>query len=393
VSLENPLAYLVLMLVILGTSQLLVRGSHFFGQLATVPAGRFGALDGFRGFLASGVFVHHAVVNYGYAQSGVWAKPTGRLYEALGGDCVLYFFMITGLLFWSKCLKGGGHIDAKSLVVSRIKRIMPAYLASAGLLFAAVAIRSQFRVRVPLSVLCAAIGRWLCGGLLGSPDINGVSPVTINGAVTWTLQYEWVFYLLLPVIAIFATHRRFPGLLLIAFALAFATRHLGLGISIGLVARFLVGMSVAHLLVLRPALRAASGPLASAVVLACLVTAAALRVPRPLAALLMCVAFTGIVYGNDVFGLLRTRAAVCLGHVSYSLYLMHCIVLYAAIQGLSATVPLASLSPSQFWIFCLPIAVAVVLVAGLSYRLFEHPFLAARAPNQSAPGAIQGARG
>ena len=128
------------MLVVLGTCQVFVSRSRFFHDLAVAHAGRFGALDGFRGLLASGVFIHHAVVNYGYAQTGRWEKPASRFYESLGGQCVLYFFMITGLLFWSKCLKGGGHINAKDLVSSRIRRIMPAYVASVALVFAAVAL-------------------------------------------------------------------------------------------------------------------------------------------------------------------------------------------------------------------------------------------------------------
>jgi peptidoglycan/LPS O-acetylase OafA/YrhL len=378
VSLENPLAYCVLMLVILATSQLIVSSSVFFRNLVAQPGGRFSSLDGFRGFLASGVFVHHAVVNYGYYRTGIWQRPTGRLYDSLGGDCVLYFFMITGLLFWTKCLKGGARIDAKSLVASRIKRLMPAYLASVVLVFVAMGIASHFELRVPGATLLFSASRWLFGGLAGSPDVNGISPLTINGAVTWTLQYEWIFYLSLPFIAVFATLRRFP-ILVVLFAVFVAGAHfLGWQIAGGLMARFFVGMAIAHLMVLRPTIEGVTRPLVSAVVLGCLVVAAAVRIPRALTAPLMTVAFAGIVYGNDLFGLLRTRAAVLLGHVSYSVYLLHCLVLYVGIHVLSTRQQFRDLSSTQFWLFCLPVAVVVVLFGALSYRFVEHPFLAQR---------------
>jgi peptidoglycan/LPS O-acetylase OafA/YrhL len=392
VSLENPLAYCVLMLIILATSHLIGSTSVFFRNLVALPGGRFSSLDGFRGFLASGVFVHHAVVNYGYYRTGIWQKPTGRLYESLGGECVLYFFMITGLLFWTKCIKGGARIDSKSLVASRIKRIMPAYLASVVLVFVAMGIASHFELRVPSAALLFSAGRWLFGGLAGSPDVNGISPLTINGAVTWTLQYEWIFYLSLPFIAVFATLRRFPALVVL-FAVFVAGAHfLGWNIAGGLVARFFVGMAIAHLMVVRPAIEGVTGPLASTIVLGCLVVAAAVPIPHALAAPLMTIAFIGIVYGNDLFGLLKTRAAVLLGHVSYSVYLLHCIVLYVAVHVLSTRLPFRELSPTQFWLFCLPVAALVVMLGAVSYRWVEHPFLAQRVVPGPATGSVTPAK-
>jgi len=76
--------------------------------------------------------------------------------------------------------------------------------------------------------------------------------------------------------------------------------------------------------------------------------------------------------------LLRTRAAVFLGHVSYSVYLVHCLILYASIKLLGLWTPFATLGPTPFWLFCLPVAAAVVLAAAFTYRFVEHPFLSAR---------------
>ena len=52
-----------------------------------------------------------------------------------------------------------------------------------------------------------AVGKWLAVGLLARPSINGFADTWMLHTATWTLQYEWIFYLALPILAIFAAPR------------------------------------------------------------------------------------------------------------------------------------------------------------------------------------------
>jgi peptidoglycan/LPS O-acetylase OafA/YrhL len=86
-------------------------------------------IDGLRGFLAFGVFVHHASIWYYFLQHGSWVVPESRLYTHLGQSTVTVFFMITGFLFYGKVLESKkNNIDWLRLYVSRCLRILPLFL-------------------------------------------------------------------------------------------------------------------------------------------------------------------------------------------------------------------------------------------------------------------------
>jgi peptidoglycan/LPS O-acetylase OafA/YrhL len=68
-------------------------------------AERVTSLDGLRGFLAFGVFFHHAVITYFYLANGRWDTPPSRFYTLAGHIGVDMFFMITGYLFWSRLIR------------------------------------------------------------------------------------------------------------------------------------------------------------------------------------------------------------------------------------------------------------------------------------------------
>ena len=105
---------------------------------------------------------------------------------------------------------------------------------------------------------------------------------------------------------------------------------------------------------------------------------------HPAAIALLFVAFLFIVDGNSLFGLLRTRAAKLFGTVSYSFYLLHCIVLFVAFRLLDALVPVASLTGAQHWTVAALAAMGATLLSALTYRRVERPFIVARPLTASA---------
>ncbi len=65
---------------------------------------RNASIDGLRGFLALGVFIHHTYIYFSYFKSGIWQHPSIYLFNQLGVTSVSLFFMITSYLFTWKFL-------------------------------------------------------------------------------------------------------------------------------------------------------------------------------------------------------------------------------------------------------------------------------------------------
>ena len=85
--------------------------------------------------------------------------------------------------------------------------------------------------------------------------------------------------------------------------------------------------------------------------------------------------FLSFVYGNNLFGLLKMPAAKFLSTLSYSIYLLHGIVLYFILRGVNILYPITSLSPLAYWTVILFSGVIVIIVSSVSYRFIEHPFV------------------
>ena len=158
------------------------------------------AIDGLRGFLALAVVMHHASVYVVYARSGVWDLPPSRFYTHLGALGVSLFFMITGYLFWDRVLSERGRPAWARLYIGRLFRIGPLYLCAVATMLLIVFQASGFHLAISARLLAGQLARWSCFGLGGTPDVNGYYQTSmILAGVTWTLRYEWLFYLgLLP---------------------------------------------------------------------------------------------------------------------------------------------------------------------------------------------------
>jgi peptidoglycan/LPS O-acetylase OafA/YrhL len=90
--------------------------------------------------------------------------------------------------------------------------------------------------------------------------------------------------------------------------------------------------------------------------------------------------FLILACGNDMWGLLRTKPLVFLGQISYSVYMLHCLVLGTVIIGLRQYVPR---SPVAYWGAIAILGIAVVLLATLTHRWLEAPFM--RVPRTAQP--------
>jgi peptidoglycan/LPS O-acetylase OafA/YrhL len=97
-------------------------------------------LESMRGILALAVVVHHAILFY-----FVLYRPHTAFYSQLGTAPVTFFFFITGFLFWSKLISTPKP-PVRTFLVSRLRRLAPAYLGATGLMFVVVAALTHFKL-------------------------------------------------------------------------------------------------------------------------------------------------------------------------------------------------------------------------------------------------------
>jgi peptidoglycan/LPS O-acetylase OafA/YrhL len=373
-NLENPLAYFVLMAVVLGVARL-----PAFARLDEPAgvAGRVSSIDGLRGFLALGVFVFHMVLMRRYLVEGIWESPQGHFYAVIGPVGVSVFFMLTGYLFWTRLLRTRGRPGWVRLYIGRLFRIGPMYLAVVLAMLAIVAARSDFALREPAAAVASQALQWLALGLIDTqPDVNGEVARHVLAGVTWTLWYEWVFYGSLLAWAVVARWRRHLAAVLLALLACLAAKRFGHVDALGFGALFTIGMAVGSWRHARPASRL-SEPVWSAIGGLCLVGACAAPGTGygSVAGLLLGGFFLAVCSGATLFGLLRTRAAQRLGTVSYSLYLMQGLVL-AVMLAIGPVARFALSSPLAWWVMGTASAVLLVLAATAGYLWIERPGIA-----------------
>ena len=338
---------------------------------------RFVAVDGLRGYLAFCVFLHHSAIWYFYLRSGTWDVPPSNLYTHFGQSGVALFFMITGFLFFSKILNGrDSGVDWLRLYVSRFLRLVPLYLVSMACLFAIVAILSGFTLHEPVREVYHDVSRWLFFTMHGTPDINGVNGTSIIVAgVTWSLPYEWRFYLMLPAFAwLLRVKVGKPYLIigvvtLLAVLLKIKNIYTWLSFVGGMVAAFSVRSErLGQLLRRREVTLAVMAFLAATVALYPSAKAAV-----PLLALTLF--FTTVASGNSFFGLFTNRASRILGEMAYGVYLLHGLFLFVLFRFVMGYEQARTLSPLMHWGFVLSLVPLLVVACFAAYMYVEKPAL------------------
>jgi peptidoglycan/LPS O-acetylase OafA/YrhL len=379
----------------LGVGWLFAHRVGFFRDQTSLQAGgRHEALDGLRGFLALGVFFCHSASKYSELTTGERLEGLSTPYRLMGEGAVVFFFMITGFLFWAKALKMGGRIDFVGLIRGRILRIGPMYLLTVGLMVAIVLAGSGYRLLDPPSRVALFCGKVLGLGAFHLGSFNGVLLEKING-VLWTLTYEWPFYAALPALGfVFARRRRRRRMIALVAVATIVRACRGPNRDLDLSAIFLCGMVTAESLASFGPLRPVAGRVASAVCLAILASLPVFFATgyAPGAYLSTAFVFFCIANGNTIYGLLTTPAARFLGTISYSIYLTHNLALYFVGKLLERSFEIRSLDSATYGAIVASCGVAVIVVSSLTYRFVEHPGIDAELRFRGATGRTRSPR-
>lgn len=336
---------------------------------------RFGCIDGLRGYLALLVFVHHYVITWRWRTEGVWVFPDDPYIVNFGKFGVAIFFMISGYLFSSKLSQSDYKLDWYRFYKSRVFRIYPLYLCAMLVVFGYSYFQTAVGDGTGLSQLKSALLHW---GIFHGAPVNGFDNAEwMLAGVEWTLRYEWMFYLLLPVFALAMQFHRNVGWLLFVIAIALlvfqTTIYLpgGFGkLYLYYFSLFVLGgivVKLAEVLPVRDFFLKYGGSIALCSFLGAIFYEDSLSL---LHVLLMTLFFIPIALGNDLFGLLKNNASILLGEVSYSIYLLHGMVLFFVFT----VVPIGDSENWNLYLVAMPVVAAiVVIVAACSYIGIEAP--------------------
>jgi len=335
------------------------------------------SINGLRGFLAFGVFLHHAILYRWYLLDGVWRFDASRIVAHLGSTSVTLFFMVTGFLFWSKVLNARAAakpIDWGRLLLGRVFRLGPLYWTACLICFSIAAWVTGFRLLEPVGIIAREAANWLLFTVPGKNSVNHFSGMGLVIGIAWTLTYEWLFYFSLPLLSDLA-RRRVTTFSLLAACGAASIFYLTRLESIYLLA-FAGGMISAHLARWPAFRRRAVGVPASfaALLLLTLDVAAGQTAYNPASIAALTGFFAIISSGNTLFTILARPFAQFLGTISYGIYLLHLplfFILFILILGPVS----AQLSTIHYCLVILALGACVIGISWLAWIGIESPAL------------------
>jgi len=353
------------------TANYLSKTSHF--SFLNSRQNRFRSLDGIRGFLALSVFFHHFVITYYWKINGAWVRPPQDIFQNFGKVGVAVFFMITGFLFISKITQKNNTINWFKLYQSRIFRIIPLYLFALILITSIVFLDSDYQLKVTLNTLMKQYIKW--GMFIGGSLNDFADSRVIIAKVDWTLKYEWIFYFSLPIVALLLDKLKIIGVIFIIVCsvtlfinpisiLYFSTKFI-IYFCVGGLASYVVKRFETHSQI--------TGKIPSTINLVLII--AAILYPNTLDAFHVAIIsslFILTLLGNDLYGLFSLRSSIVLGEISYSIYLLHGVVLYVVFTIINP-IEMNEYKIKEFMFFMPLMAVLVVIVSATTFLLVEKP--------------------
>ncbi|MBR9649789.1 acyltransferase [Thalassobius aquimarinus] len=341
---------------------------------------RFGSLDGLRCLSILAVLWHHSPLTPAYLDD---LQLAGRGFAGVDFFFVLSGFLITTLLLREETVKGS--FSLRGFYTRRILRIVPVYFLVVTL---AAAYFIGWKGQGKWAELLPYYYLFLSNFLVG--DIPLLDP-------TWSLAVEEQYYLIWPLILLILPRRWIVPALLLAIALnvaggAGALARLGIeAFDIGILhialptatyAPILMG-SLLAVIMHTPrgfaAVHAICGPRPAAVLWMLAVLLSLQFLPFDLngwpnlvlhMAMMLTLASLVVREDNGLFAVLGWGPVRRIGQVSYGIYLYHLFALHFA------TVGLAALGVVNGWAIFVCYTAVSVLIADLSFRLFETRFLA-----------------
>lgn len=350
---------------------------------------RLRSLDGLRGLAALVVVVHHAVLTipalatpyfapYEATTEGSpawWLSYTPLHLLWAGGEAVVVFFVLSGLVLGLKARSP--RFDWGGYFPERLARLYVPVIAAVAF---GVAVASAFPRTGD-----GSLGPWIAQRPTGASVTGVIHDVTLVFGPSrlisplWSLQWEVIFSMLLPLYMVAAVALRRTPLLLAGLCIAASSVGYYAGDGwLTYLPMFGVGVALSDLVTTSPrtSRRARWGWTAAAVAGLLLISsrwslapvlapsAGTTALTGALVVLGAAVLVAAAVHARPLVRMLELRPVVWLGGISFSLYLIHEPIVIAAAE---------LLGPGRGPLV-LPIALAVAIPASAAfYRLVERP--------------------
>ena len=372
----SPFLFLPALATVLVTTALFLK---FSGR--KVPEVTFQPIDGLRGYLAFFVFIHHCAIWYFYLKTTIWAEPDSHLFIQMGQMSVSFFFMITGFLFFNKLINGKVHpIDWVRLFVSRILRLYPVYMIATASMLIIIGFLTQWHLREPRANVFFEVLQWGTFTVIGRPDVNQAPyMVNITADVVWSLVYEWVFYLSLPLIG-FLFFRSKVNFFIILATVSLLIKLLRVtplplihyySFGCGLIALLVTKQTKVRLVLSRKIFTFLA-------ILSVVITIWIFSSPYQVLPLtLIAFSFIIVAAGNNFFGLLNHPVSRMMGQISYPLYLLHPLCLFILFKFLLGFHRAAALNIPAYWMLISLAAATIIMVCYFIHYRIELPAMRA----------------
>jgi peptidoglycan/LPS O-acetylase OafA/YrhL len=339
---------------------------------------RYKSIDGLRGYLAFFVFLHHSYIWYFFLKNDVWEEPKSNLFNHFGQTSVLFFFMITSFLFTSKIInRRNKEIDWNALFKSRFYRLIPMYIFSILILFFIVTLESNFTINDKTSHIFRDVIKWLAFTISSNPNINNVKDTyLINAGVAWSLPYEWIFYFSLPLLALFFGGK--PSRKIMFFTITILVYLLIENKpKKTLIFSFIGGIIAALIQNKFKDIKIFKSNLISIIIIILLfITVHFFNSGVDIIPIfLSSIIFILISLNNSIFGILHWPISRKLGQITYSIYLLHGIVLYCVFHYIIGIEILKNNTVFDYWSIIAICIFPLLLICQITYKYIELPFM------------------